>query len=314
MSKKAFTLAEALITLGIIGFVLAVTLPILTKNYNNKVMAEKLKKADTPAPSDNISNQNVRNTSKEAQRLRESRALAQNGQVNSPRPAKGHVTVYDAKSGTSVSATPEAAKVIEERNAKLKADAPTGATGETPKPAETPKAAETPKPKKASKLGKFFGKIGKFFKGKGGKIGLIVAGVAALAAGAIALFGKKKGSEAVAADEAQEQQPVVTPTTPEETTPEETTPTVPVIPETPESSLQGIYTVVKGDCVWNIAKARLKEINGTDPTDAEIQKEVYRIMDKNKDASSENGTIKLEWEPDHYHVMIRPGDKIDLSA
>ena len=240
---------------------------------------------------------------------RAKRAANQKGIVNSPRAYKGNMTVYDAKSGKYVSATPDEAKAIQARNAEL-------AKATAAKPAAESVVQDTAKQagkKGTSKIGGFFGKIAKGMKGKGGKIGLIIAGAAALIAGAIALFGKKKGSQAAEADEAQEQ-PVVTPTAPEETTPEETTPTVPVIPETPESSLQGIYTVVKGDCVWNIAKARLKELNGTDPTDAEIQKEVYRIMDKNKDANSENGTIKLEWEPDHYHVMIRPGDKIDLSA
>lgn len=41
--KGAFTLAEVLITLGIIGIVAAMTLPQLIKNYQKKVTAEKLK-------------------------------------------------------------------------------------------------------------------------------------------------------------------------------------------------------------------------------------------------------------------------------
>jgi len=45
MSKKGFTLAEVLITLGVIGVVAAMTLPTLIKNYNNYVTAQKLKKA-----------------------------------------------------------------------------------------------------------------------------------------------------------------------------------------------------------------------------------------------------------------------------
>lgn len=41
--KKAFTLAEVLITLGIIGVVAAITLPILIQNYQKKVLVEQLK-------------------------------------------------------------------------------------------------------------------------------------------------------------------------------------------------------------------------------------------------------------------------------
>lgn len=41
---KAFTLAEVLITLGIIGIVAAITIPTLVKNYEKKVAVTKLKK------------------------------------------------------------------------------------------------------------------------------------------------------------------------------------------------------------------------------------------------------------------------------
>lgn len=43
--KKAFTLAEVLITLGIIGVVAAMTLPVLISNYNNKIYINQLKKS-----------------------------------------------------------------------------------------------------------------------------------------------------------------------------------------------------------------------------------------------------------------------------
>lgn len=43
-SEKAFTLAEVLITLGIIGVVAALTLPALIANYETKVTVNKLKK------------------------------------------------------------------------------------------------------------------------------------------------------------------------------------------------------------------------------------------------------------------------------
>lgn len=42
--QKAFTLAEVLITLGIIGVVAALTLPALVQNYRNQVVETRLKK------------------------------------------------------------------------------------------------------------------------------------------------------------------------------------------------------------------------------------------------------------------------------
>lgn len=45
MSKKGFTLAEVLITLGIIGIVAAMTLPTLIGKYQEKVTMTKVKKA-----------------------------------------------------------------------------------------------------------------------------------------------------------------------------------------------------------------------------------------------------------------------------
>lgn len=44
-SKKGFTLAEVLITLGIIGVVAAMTIPTLVTNYQDKVMVNKAKLA-----------------------------------------------------------------------------------------------------------------------------------------------------------------------------------------------------------------------------------------------------------------------------
>lgn len=43
--KKAFTLAEVLITLGIIGVIAALTLPGLIQGYRKKVTETALKKA-----------------------------------------------------------------------------------------------------------------------------------------------------------------------------------------------------------------------------------------------------------------------------
>ena len=44
LDKSAFTLAEVLITLGIIGVVSALTLPVLVQKYRNNVVETKLKK------------------------------------------------------------------------------------------------------------------------------------------------------------------------------------------------------------------------------------------------------------------------------
>lgn len=44
MKYKAFTMAEALITLGIIGIVVAMTFPILVMNYKKNVVENRLKK------------------------------------------------------------------------------------------------------------------------------------------------------------------------------------------------------------------------------------------------------------------------------
>lgn len=45
MDKKAFTIAEILITIGIIGIIAAMTIPRVIKNYQKKVTVERLKKA-----------------------------------------------------------------------------------------------------------------------------------------------------------------------------------------------------------------------------------------------------------------------------
>ena len=43
-NKKAFTLAEVLITLGIIGIVAAMTMPVLIAKYRSKVLETQFKK------------------------------------------------------------------------------------------------------------------------------------------------------------------------------------------------------------------------------------------------------------------------------
>jgi prepilin-type N-terminal cleavage/methylation domain-containing protein len=45
--KKGFTLAEVLITLGIVGVVATITLPSVIKNYQKRQTVTQLKKAYT---------------------------------------------------------------------------------------------------------------------------------------------------------------------------------------------------------------------------------------------------------------------------
>ena len=45
--KKAFTLSEVLITLGVIGIVAAITIPNLMGKYQKQVTVNKLKKINT---------------------------------------------------------------------------------------------------------------------------------------------------------------------------------------------------------------------------------------------------------------------------
>ena len=126
----------------------------------------------------------------------------------------------------------------------------------------------------------------------------------------------KLNQPAVLVEPEQPEEPVapVEPTEPEQPEqpeePEE--PVAPVEPTEPEQPAtpaedENIYTVVKGDCVWNIAKDHLIKLHegeaGYTPTDAEIQKHTNELMDYNP---------QLHWESDHYHVLIRPGDKISL--
>ena len=69
----------------------------------------------------------------------------------------------------------------------------------------------------------------------------------------------------------------------------------------------GTYTVKDGDCLWNIAKDNLanknKEVQGYEPSAAEISAETNRLMQLNN----------LNWESDNYHVLINPGDTLRLG-
>lgn len=201
-----------------------------------------------------------------------------------------------------------------------------------------------------------FSKLGKFFKGKGGKIAIVAGALAILGAGATWLYNKFAGKKDEVAedsnnaakpttpasenkDKTDPTKPVTTPGKDDKTDPEKpvattpgkddkTDPTKPVAPtpgkdnktdptkpvdSTPgkdgktDNTVPKDYVVKKGDCVWNIAKQHLKDLSNDPnykPTDAEILKHTKELMELNK----------LEFEPDGYHVMIRPDDKLKLVA
>lgn len=75
-----------------------------------------------------------------------------------------------------------------------------------------------------------------------------------------------------------------------------------------KESTEKEYTVKRGDSVWNIAKSNLIEKHKDNkdymPSDKEIIQEVKTIMKDND----------LKFEPDNYHVMIKPNDKLRLIA
>ena len=75
----------------------------------------------------------------------------------------------------------------------------------------------------------------------------------------------------------------------------------------PEKVSGDEYEVVEGDCVWNIAKAHLKELNSDiddyTPTNVDILRHTKKLMEIND----------LHYESDNYVVIIQPGQKIKLK-
>lgn len=189
-------------------------------------------------------------------------------------------------------------------------------------------------------------KITKFLKGKKGKAGLIAAAVLAVGAGVTALVKSGKKDDTAPVNENLElvtdPENIIGPVLPEEEAADTTgtTDTTVVIPpagsdttevtspdgadttetapteEVPEQLIipgadgapSDLYTVVKGDNVWNIAKAHLKELHkdveGYKPTNLEILNHTKEIMELNG----------LKYEADGYRVLIYPEDKLKLSA
>ena len=144
----------------------------------------------------------------------------------------------------------------------------------------------------------FLGKMGKFFKGKKGKLAI----AAAVTAGTIWLGSKLLNKNS----KVQEQ------TT--EDTSQAATPTLPAEPVTqPENSSSGgtseyNYTVKNGDCFWNIAKENLIQKHGGNytPSNQEILKETLKITETNNYTLDQDG-----W---YSNPMLYPDAQLQIAA
>lgn len=77
-----------------------------------------------------------------------------------------------------------------------------------------------------------------------------------------------------------------------------------VVSEIPRDTDSGKYIVRKGDNCWNIAKAELiKENGGEMPSDEDILKRTYKILERND----------LHFEKDKYTVLIYPNDTLNIK-
>ncbi len=169
----------------------------------------------------------------------------------------------------------------------------------------------------------------KFKLGKKGKFALAVLALGAIGAG-IAYFvnkNEKTGNESAPVTNNTTNistTPVIS-ETPSDSTNAATSPadsidigiTPPVVSEEPVDTIEqqaiseipfddktGKYIVRKGDNCWNIAKAELiKEKGGKIPTDEEVLKRTYKILERNN----------LHFEKDKYTVLIYPNDTLDIK-
>lgn len=149
----------------------------------------------------------------------------------------------------------------------------------------------------------------KFKLGKKGKFALLALGLGILGTG-IAYFVNKNKKAAPAdtqtvlpADTAATKGKDTIPTIPAITEPIDTI-EAKVVSEIPRDKETGKYIVRKGDNCWNIAKAELiKEKGGEIPTDEEVLKRTYKILERND----------LHFEKDKYTVLIYPNDTLDIK-
>lgn len=149
----------------------------------------------------------------------------------------------------------------------------------------------------------------KFKLGKKGKFALLALGLGILGTG-IAYFVNKNKKAAPAdtqtvlpADTTAAKGKDTIPTIPAITEPIDTI-EAKVVSEIPRDKETGKYIVRKGDNCWNIAKAELiKEKGGEIPTDEEVLKRTYKILERND----------LHFEKDKYTVLIYPNDTLDIK-
>ena len=178
---------------------------------------------------------------------------------------------------------------------------------------EAEKAEKPPKSKiKSTKKGK----QSKFFKGKKGRFGAILAGIALVGA-AIAYVEDKAGNKVEKASNKVEktsnkvekakdvkaEQPVEN-TTPIEEVPETVEP-IQVAPENvpvQEEIDPDVVTVKSGDTVWDLCEQKLKEWGNENPTAKQIRELVDKVMADEKN--------HLYCENDNYTVIIKPEQKI----
>ena len=83
---------------------------------------------------------------------------------------------------------------------------------------------------------------------------------------------------------------------------------------------QKAFIVEKGDCLWNAVKAILKNKNGVEPTDAQIQKGVRAFVFENNFEFTDNNGIKgykpglqvkqVDLDNEEYQNLVRVGNKV----
>ena len=155
------------------------------------------------------------------------------------------------------------------------------------------------------------GKRFNFFKGKKGKFGAILAGIALVGAAIAYVVNKasdkvdKAGDKVDKAKDVKAEKPVEN-TTQIEETPEivEPIPVAPVEAPVQEENDGDVVTVKPGDTVWDLCEQKLKEWGNGNPTAKQIRELVDKVM-----ADERN---KLHWESDNYTVIIKPEQKIRI--
>ena len=83
---------------------------------------------------------------------------------------------------------------------------------------------------------------------------------------------------------------------------------------------QAAFRVQKGDCLWNAVKAILKNKNGKEPTDAQIQQGVYAYMYAHDYEFTPNDGVRgwvpgkevnqIDLDKPEYQNLVRVGNKV----